>query len=313
MSSELATASWEALGTTALVRVDDPAELAAAEAIVRAELIAIDLAVSRFRADSELQRLNARAGAFVVISALLHEAIAVALHAAARTAGAVDPTLGGAIRLAGYTRDYAQLERPGSEEPITAHPTTRVRRVASWEQVQLSDAPPGVLVPGGITLDLGATAKALAADRAAQAVAGTTGVGVLVSLGGDIAVAGRVPHGGWQVHVTDDHRSGPDAPGQTVSVHSGGLATSSVTTRRWRHRGEVMHHILDPATGAPSAGPWRTASVTATSCVEANVGSTAAIVLGAAAPAWLSEQRLPARLVAADGAVTVLGGWPAPG
>jgi thiamine biosynthesis lipoprotein len=132
---------------------------------------------------------------------------------------------------------------------------------------------------------------------------------VLVSLGGDIATAGRSPRGGWPIHVTDDHRSSPQAPGQTVAIRSGGLATSSTSTRRWVHAGEIAHHLLDPADGAPVQGPWRTASVAAGSCLEANIASTAAIVRGEGALAWLAT--LPARLVADDGAVTVIGGWPA--
>lgn len=162
-----------------------------------------------------------------------------------------------------------------------------------------------------MALDLGATAKALCADRAAAAAARATGAGVLVSLGGDIAIAGGAPAGGWTIHVTDDHRSGPEAPGQTIAIAGGGLATSSTTTRRWRHDGRLMHHILDPWTGSPATGPYRTVSVAAADCVRANTASTAAIVLGDGAPAWLTERALPARLVAHDGAVTVLGGWPA--
>jgi thiamine biosynthesis lipoprotein len=134
---------------------------------------------------------------------------------------------------------------------------------------------------------------------------------VLVSLGGDISLAGPAPAGGWRIHVTDDHRSDAQAPGQTITLNEGGLATSSTTTRRWRHEGRVMHHIIDPATGTPAEGPWRTVSVAAGNCVDANIASTAAIVLGRAAPAWLSERGLAARLVSLDGAIETLGGWPA--
>jgi thiamine biosynthesis lipoprotein len=302
-----ATASWEALGTTALVRVDDPSRLDAARAIVAGELERIDAAASRFRDDSELERVNRSAGAFTPIGELLHEAIAVALDAAAISRGAVDPTLGEAIRLAGYVCDWRELQRQGgTPEP----PRVRVVRTGGWQQVELHDDPRGVRLPTGIRLDLGATAKALAADRAAATVARLTGAGVLVSLGGDIATAGRVPSGGWLVHVTDDHRSSPSAPGQTVSLTSGALATSSTTTRRWQRSGETMHHILDPVTGSPTRGPWRTVSVTAASCIDANTASTAAIVFGRDAPAWLSEHGLAARLVAHGGDVVRVGGWP---
>jgi thiamine biosynthesis lipoprotein len=167
-----------------------------------------------------------------------------------------------------------------------------------------------VRVGRGVRLDLGATAKAFAADRACDAVYEATGSGVLVSFGGDIALAGLAPPRGWRVFVTDDHRNGLDADGQAISIVSGGLATSSTSTRRWTHDGQTMHHIIDPDTGAPAASPWRTVSVTAATCVDANIASTAALVRGHACPAWLTDGGLPARLVAYDGRVRTLGGWP---
>jgi thiamine biosynthesis lipoprotein len=161
-----------------------------------------------------------------------------------------------------------------------------------------------------VRLDLGATAKALAADRSAAAVHAATGAGVLVSLGGDIATAGRPYGDGWTIHVTDDHRDGPDAPGQTITIADGGLATSSTTVRRWLHDGHLMHHILDPATGKPVEPVWRTASVAASCCVDANIASTATLVQGRSALDWLGELGLPARLVDARGEVQTVAGWP---
>jgi thiamine biosynthesis lipoprotein len=136
---------------------------------------------------------------------------------------------------------------------------------------------------------------------------------VLVSLGGDIAMAGAAPDGGWPVLVAEDHAAPLDGPGPVVRLNGGGLATSSTTVRRWRRGGAELHHIVDPATGLPAAGRWRTASVGAATCVDANAAATAAIVWGERAPAWLAERRLPARLVATDGAVVRVAGWPEDG
>jgi thiamine biosynthesis lipoprotein len=233
---------------------------------------------------------------------VLLEALAVALRAAELTDGAVDPTVGLALLRAGYDRDFAAMGAGSAPRP-----DVRVVR-ATWRDVTVDRARGLVTLPPGVRLDLGATAKALAADRAAvAAVEATGGVGVLVSLGGDLAVAGPEPLDGWLVKVAEDHRAAPDAPGQTITIRSGGLATSSVTVRRWD---AAAHHIIDPATGRPAAAPWRTVSVAAASCVDANVASTAAIVRGADAPGWLASCGLPARLVARDGAVLTLGGWP---
>ncbi len=294
-------ATWPALGTSATLLVTDPRALAAARREVEAELAAIDLACSRFREDSELSRVNAAGGRPAKAGRLLLEAVKVALRGAAVTDGAVDPTIGHALILAGYDRDFADLEP--TRGPV------RAARVAGWRAVVVDEARGRVTVPRGVKLDLGATAKALAADRAAAAACAATGSGVLVSLGGDIAVAGPPPEGGWAVRVVEDHRHGTDAPGQNVTISSGGLATSSTTVRRW---GPGAHHIIDPATGRPARAWWRTVCAAAASCVDANIASTAAIVRGEGAVAWLSERRMPARLVHRFGEVTTVAGWPLP-
>lgn len=307
---ETVTETWQALGTTAVLSVAGP-NVAVARRAAQAEIDAMDAAASRFRNDSELARVNRSAGKWVQISPLLWEAIALGLRAAAVSDGAVDPTLGQSLIANGYDRDWQTLPAaPDDLTPVHRRVTVTRRRRFLWRAVELERDPPRVRAPTGVTLDLGASAKALAADRAAEAAHLTCGAGTLISLGGDIATSGPPPADGWTVHVTDDHRAGPHAPGQTVSIQSGGLATSSISVRRWLHEGEVMHHILDPRDGQPVNTRWRTVSVTAASCAEANIASTAAIVLSHRAVHWLHEQGLPARLVSIDGNVEVAGGWP---
>ncbi len=302
------TASWAALGTGVTLRVSDPAKLDAARAATTRELDLVDRACSRFREDSELAALNVAGGRPAPAGDLLIEALQLALRAAALTDGDVDPTVGVALELAGYDRDFSLLAAPAAEpEPVA---TITIRRRPGWRAVRVDRRRRTVTMPAGVRLDLGATAKAWAADRAAAAAA-ACGCGALVGLGGDIALAGSAPPDGWRVHVTDDHRSHWTAPGQTVSIRSGGLATSSTAVRRWSHAGRTMHHIIDPATGTPAQGPWRTVSVAAGTCADANIAATAAILRGAEAPAWLASMGLPARLVALDGNVKTVGDWPA--
>jgi thiamine biosynthesis lipoprotein len=306
MTTEPAAVGFPALGTTAWVLVTDPAVLDAARAAVQAEVAAIDAACSRFRDDSELALVNAAGGQAVPVSPLLLDALEVALRAAVITDGLVDPTVGAVLRDIGYDRDFAAV--PASGPPLRA----TVRTVPGWRAVDVDRRRGTVRVPAGVALDLGATAKAWCADRAASAAAEAAGgAGVLVSLGGDIAVAGPPPGEGWAVRVTDDHRAPTDAPGQTVVLGDGGLATSGTASRRWTRGAAQLHHLIDPATAAPAAGEWRTVTVAAASCVDANIASTAAVVLGAGAPAWLTGFGLPARLVAEDGTVTLVGDWPA--
>jgi FAD:protein FMN transferase len=294
-----------ALGTGVRVLVTEPDALGRVCDVVREELDAIDLACSRFREDSELSRVNAAGGRETSIGPLLTEALAAGLRAARSTEGAVDPTVGGAMRRIGYDRDFASVGRT-DDEPIHLV----AERVPGWKVIELDAGRRRVRVPSGVHLDLGATAKALAADRAARSALEVTGGGVLVSLGGDVAMAGPPPAGGWRVLVTDDHAASLDAPGQVVSLTGGGLATSSTTVRRWERGRVALHHIIDPATGLPAASCWRTVSVGAATCVDANAAATAAIVWGERAPAWLERHRLPGRLVRVDGRVTRVAGWP---
>jgi thiamine biosynthesis lipoprotein ApbE len=295
-----ASATWRALGTSAHVVVTELDRLDAAQAAVEEELAAIDAACSRFRADSELVALNAAGGRPTCASPLLFEALSVALVAARATDGVVDPTVGAALEEAGYDRDWADV--PADGPPLAPEP----RPVPGWRAVRLDPITRTVHLPAGLRLDLGATAKALAADRAAAAAASRTRCGVLVSLGGDIAVAGAPPRGGWPIALGDDHT---DPTGPVVAIQSGGLATSSTTVRRWRRGGREVHHIIDPATAAPCPVVWRTVTVAARTCVQANTASTASIVLGMAALGWLHRQGVPARLVRRSGEVRVVGGW----
>ncbi|GAA5175844.1 FAD:protein FMN transferase [Pseudonocardia eucalypti] len=300
---------FPALGTTVLLLVSDPALAETAEAVLRAQLAELDRACSRFRADSEITDLHRRAGRVTHVGPLLGEALDVALRAAELTDGLVDPTVGAAMHTLGYDRDFAEV---AATDPGPAAPAThRIRPAPGWWRLHWEPATREVLLPRGVHLDLGATAKALAADRAAASAARATGCGVLVSIGGDVSVAGPAPDGGWRIAVADDHRDALDAPDQAVAISGGGLATSSTAVRAWHRGGRRHHHIVDPRTGNNPDPVWRTVTVAARNCVDANIASTASVVLGTEAPTWLAEHHLPARLVAEDGRIERTPGWPA--
>ena len=188
------------------------------------------------------------------------------------------PTVGGALDAVGYDRDFAAVAVTGPALRIELRP------VPGWQAVRVDRDAATVQVPSGVELDLGATAKALCADRAARAVVAETGSGVLVNLGGDISVAGPPPEEGWVVRMAHHHAEPPETAGPTLSLRSGGLATSSTSVRRWARGGQTMHHLIDPSTGGPAEEYWRTVSVAAGSCLDANIASCAAVVLGPAAP-----------------------------
>jgi len=316
-SGEPARAAFPALGTTAVLLTADPARADRALAALRAELAAIDAACSRFRPDSELSRANAAALSAqpptgtatgspvrpVPVGPLLAEALEVALRAAALTGGAVDPTVGPALVALGYDRTFAQVARTG--------PAPVLKPATGWRNIGWDPALRVLRLPAGTTLDLGATAKALAADRAARRAALASGCGVLVNLGGDLATAGPAPRGGWRIAIADDHAAPARASDPVITVRGGAIATSGLSVRSWQRGGRARHHIIDPATGDSAPEVWRTVSVAAATCVDANTAATAAMVLGERAVAWLRGTGLPARLVRTDGSVVRIGEWPA--
>jgi thiamine biosynthesis lipoprotein len=303
----IAASDWTAIGTRIRLLVTHPARLAAARALLESDLDWLDLACSRFRRDSELAALDAADGRWVTLSPLLTELIGVSLDAAQASGGDLDPTVGEAMSALGYDRDFALVAPNGPAITLSARP------VPGWRRVTLDRATRSLRMPPGTRLDLGATAKAWAADRAATRIARRLRCGVLVSLGGDISTAGPVPPGGWRVRVQDvtGHPDDmPNGPAQTIALRGGALATSSTTARRWERGGAVLHHILNPRDGLPAPTVWRTVSVAAADCVTANVAATGAIIRGRAALARLEQQRIAARLVDLDGRITTTGGWP---
>ncbi|KTR08665.1 FAD:protein FMN transferase [Curtobacterium luteum] len=305
-----AAAEWALWTTTARVVLDhrDRRHLAAAEACVREVTDAVDRACSRFRDDSELVARTADLEHGAEVSPLLASLVHQALDAARLTDGDVDPTLGNRMVTLGYDAAFHQhgdrlTDDAGVTDPAALAAALDTR--PAWQRILLSGT--FLRVPAGTRLDLGATAKAAAADMAAASITARLGIGALVSLGGDVATAGPDPSGGWQVRVQDLETD----PLDHVRVASGwSIATSSTQKRRWERDGHAMHHILDPRWGLPAEPVWRSVTVVAPSCVTANTLSTAAVVRGRRAPEMLRASGHAARLVGASGEVVRLGGWP---
>ncbi|ROP74136.1 thiamine biosynthesis lipoprotein [Curtobacterium sp. PhB115] len=298
-----AAAEWELWTTTARVVLDhrDRRHLAAAESCVREVTAAVDAACSRFRSDSELTVLADDLVRGTEVSPLLAALVHQAIDAARLTDGDVDPTLGRRMVSLGYDAAFADAPPVPTPEALARSLDDR----PAWQRILLSGT--FLRVPEGVVLDLGAVAKAAAADMAATSITARLGIGALVSLGGDVATAGPDPTGGWQVRVQDLDGD----PVDHVRIASGwSVATSSTQKRRWEQDGTARHHILDPRWGLPADPVWRSVTVVAPSCVTANTMTTAAVVRGHGALAWLRQSGRAARLVGADGSVVRLGGWP---
>ncbi|MDX6249491.1 MAG: FAD:protein transferase [Kribbellaceae bacterium] len=295
-----ASRTWKAWSCTVRLTVEDPAALGAACGALKALMDRVDKAASRFRDDSELSTVNARAGFMVPVSRLLVDLVDVSLVAASISGGAVDPTVGAAVVAAGYDQDIETVRRRVPQAAGVSAPAV------GWKHVQLNRRLGLVGVPKGAALDLGATAKAWTADRAALVLSKRHGCAVLVEIGGDLRAAGT-PAEPWVIDVAE--REGD--PGVPVTLSHGGLTTSTRTARSWSTPTGQAHHVIDPRTGQPAEGPWRTASVWAPTAVRANTFSTAIVATGEAALGRLTLAGHPARLVADDGEITELAGWPA--
>jgi FAD:protein FMN transferase len=265
----------------------------------------IDQSCNRFHADSELSRLNARGEA--TISATFERALQAGLYAYEVTGGLCDPTVLPALMVLGYDVDYEELltrEGAGVIFPVE----TPVPSVG-LPGISLDVASHRVTLAQGCQVDLGASAKALAADLIAEDVARSGGV--LVEIGGDVAMRGEGPHGSWAIGVSDILEITGNEP--RVTLTNGGVATSSIAARTWHVEGRSLHHIVDPRTGTCAGGPYVTATVSAESCVRANAFAIAALLWGEDAGYYVAQGGCAGRLVRVDGSVDFVGGWPEDG
>lgn len=295
---------WQSLGTYVQLSVSDGEKAAAAERRARALLALVDWSCSRFRADSELNRVNAAAGTWVRVDPLLVGATVAAIEAAEHTDGIVHPLLGRVMVALGYDSTFTSLQTGRVAGALIAPPPMDAWRDIEWE----ADA---IRIPSGTALDLGATAKAWAADLLSATIAEQEHTNVVASLGGDVAIAtGESSPTWWPITIAESPHGEPDVE---VALAWGGLATSSTRVRRWTVAGASHHHLIDPRTGESARTCWRTVSATGPSATAANVATSAAVVLGADAVEWLTRRAVAARLVAEDGTVELTPGWPEPG
>ncbi len=256
-----------------------------AAALVEDVVAAWEARCSRFRADSELTDMNRRAGTPTALSPELAEVVRFALDAAARTEGRFDPTVLDAVVAAGYDRDFDEI-LAGARAAVRAP-----RPCGRWRDVLLEGDT--IVLPRGVGLDLGGVAKGWAVDHAAAAALRCGLRWALVNAGGDLRLVGEAPAPGLGICVED-----PEAPTQELlrlALTGGAIASSSVTRRAW---GPGLHHLVDPATGAPALTDALQATVWAPTCAEAEVLAKDVLLRGEGALG-----ATPAILVMRDGRV----------
>jgi FAD:protein FMN transferase len=310
----------QAIGWTALCRhvtllAADPQALPDAANRARLLLGRVERSCDPDDPDGDLYRANQAAGRWVSVNPLLARVVQAAARVAAATSGLIDPDPGcglPALRHAGSLNRAGSPAGPqsGGRRPAAPYLPEGAIVPQAWKALEV-DPEGGLLVPAGTRLDLGGTTRAFAADLVAREVTVSSGTSLVICIGGDIAV-GCLPgeQHRWRISVGEH----PDEPRHglavTVVVTEGALSTSSTAPRRSQPFGSPALPQHDPRTGSPVSTTWRTASVCAATCVDANAASAAALMLGDQAPAWLWQRSLAARLITPSGRVLRIAGWP---
>ena len=284
--------AFRAMGTEIELLVDCGGDAEAQLAAAEAEFHRLEALLSRFREDSELSRLNA-AGSLDAGPDLVR-VVELALAAHERSRGLFDPTVHDAVVAAGYDRSFELVppeddEWAGAPMPMDRHGHRPMAIHVSRARIELS---------AGVRIDLGGIAKGYAAERAAEVLASAGPC--LVNAGGDIATRG----GSWPVGV--------ETAGEPLTLelsHGSALATSGRDRRRWRRNGYELHHLIDPRTGAPSAGDLLRVTVVAADAVDAEVAAKALFLVGADRAADdANASGMPAVLVTNNGHTILAGG-----
>lgn len=283
------------MGSKILASVDQEEELPALE-MVPSWFEEWEQILSRFRIDSELSRLNARAGSPVEVSPELWEVHMAAVEAERVTGGLVSALVLPDVLRAGYDRSFDLLAQEASipwlepnQEPVVA----AARR--SLEDIICDGSRRRIQLPEDAGLDYGGVAKGWAAHKAMLRLSGTAPA--LVSAGGDIAVSGPRANGDpWVIDVEDPLQ--PGAFVEKIYLRAGGIATSGRDRRQWRRGGMPMHHVIDPRTGSPARTDIISATVVSTSAMRAEALAKAVLILGSkAGMEWLGSMEDAAGMV----------------
>jgi thiamine biosynthesis lipoprotein len=240
----------------------------------------VEACCSRFDPDSEAMQLTAHAGESVPVSEMLYEAVRFALAVADASGGAFDPTVGHRLEARGFNRNY----RTGERVRTAIEPD----RAISYHDVELDPDRTAIRLRRPLILDLGAVAKGLAIDMAAQELRAFENYAI--DAGGDLYLGGRGPSGGpWSIGIR--HPRLDNQLVDTIVASDAAVCTSGDYERiRAGDAGTSSHHIVDPRPGNPTTAVI-SATVVGPSAMLADALATAAFVLGPADGIGLLERQ----------------------
>jgi thiamine biosynthesis lipoprotein len=232
--------------------------------------------LTRFDPSSELCALNRDERRAVPASRLLRAAVTAGVYGARLSGGLVDPTLIRPLERAGYASSLEGAVPVSLAEALAQAPPRRPAAPdprAGWRDVAVDDRAGLVRRAPGVLLDTGGIGKGLAAEAAAQRLAGYPRL--VVDCGGDIALRGD-----WEIEV--EHPLTGECV-HTLRQRGGGVATSGLNVRVWRRAdGTYAHHLIDPSTGAPAWTGLIGATAVAPTALDAEILSKLALLSGPA-------------------------------
>ena len=298
--------TFRAMGCTMTVLLSAPvgAQSDALLAQVPMWFAAWEQKFSRFRADSELSRVNAQARKWVTVSAEFLSVVQRAWAMAERTQGLITPLVGQAVMDLGYDRDFSEIcTMPHSTsahilDGCTAIPTSVI---TDDQPVQWDQDGSRIRIPTGCRLDLGGFVKGWCADEVVRRL--QPFAPVLMDAGGDIAVSGLMVNGyAWPVAIARPFSDIEDLA--VLGLSRGGVATSGRDYRRWWHNGHMQHHIVDPRTAQSAQTDVLSVSVLAESAFLAESVAKYLLILGSeqARQWWQGRADVGVCLVLQDGA-----------
>lgn len=295
--------TFPAMGTTVVVIAPDHASDAALS-LTRDLFEEWEQTFSRFRADSELSRLNARAGLRVSVSPLMLRVLSAALDAARSTRGIFDPTILLRMIEIGYDRSFEQL---APQQPAAL--AGRHAQTGGWRFIEVNAARLMARLPAGIGLDFGGIAKGMAVDAALALLEERGLTPAMLNAGGDLAIRGFPPdEPNWPIAIP-----GKDE-GWVIGLERGAVATSGVARRHWRQGDIERNHLIDPRTGEPAQSALWSVTTIAGACAQAEVAAKTALILGREqGERFIESAHLAALLIGDDGVWSVAGAWPVSG
>ncbi len=293
--------SFEAMGSRFNVWLETEADGAEVLQHVPAWVEEYEAVLSRFRPQSELSRLNTRAGRWTETSAILFQALQKARYAAQLTNGLCNPLVLPALLAAGYTQSFRRGFSPStpqqdgvgsSEDTFSAPPI-----VPAWSEIQVRRKRRLVKLPPNAKIDLGGTAKGWAAEQIAERLSAYGPC--LVDAGGDLVARGA-PQGqpGWTIRIAEPGEEAEQPPLAAICVTDCAVATSGVDFRRWRQGDRLRHHLIDPRNGQPAETDVLSATVVHPDAALAEGYAKTLVLMGSEAGLnWILHQPQQAALV----------------